>query len=194
MKSNLLQADGENRGKQMNARRNCFVASALLLIVSPTSVLADSVLGDFNGNGQRDPADVDLMTDQMLSHPPDLAFDLNGDQLVDFEDRRIWAEELSNTYIGDSNFDGEFNSGDFVSIFAAAKYETGLPATWAEGDWNGDRRFQSSDFVCAFSCGAYEIGPRVGGLQVVPEPAVGSAWCLVLIAFTLRRREYLPRV
>ncbi len=163
----------------------------LVLVVAfwgSPSRAADPVAGDFNGNGQRDPTDVDLMTIEMLSHSPDLAFDLNGDGHVDFSDRSIWAEELANTYIGDANFDGEFNSGDFVTIFVAAKYETRTPATWTEGDWNGDNYFNSSDFVCAFSCGAYEIGPRPGGLQVVPEPsAIVTFLTLLLITPMLRR-------
>ena len=76
-----------------------------------------------------------------------------------------------------------------MTIFGAAKYETGEAATWAEGDWNGDGAFNSSDFVAAFSGGGYEKGPRDGGLQVVPEPS--SVVLLVGLAglLTLRRRR-----
>ena len=141
--------------------------------------LANTVVGDFNGNGERDPGDLDLMVGS-----DDLRFDLNGDGTVSADDRLFWIENLSNTYVGDSNFDGEFNSSDFVAVFAAAKYETGLAATYAEGDSNGDGFFNSSDFVVAFGGGGYERGPRDGGLMVVPEPCsitqIASAflcWC-----------------
>ncbi|MCA9212653.1 MAG: proprotein convertase P-domain-containing protein, partial [Planctomycetales bacterium] len=60
---------------------------------------------------------------------------------------------------GDSNFDYEFNSSDFIVVFQAAKYEKSLPATFAEGDWNGDGLFNSSDFVLVFTIGHYEQGP-----------------------------------
>ena len=56
---------------------------------------------------------------------------------------------------GDSNHDGVFDSSDFVTVFVAAKYETGFAATFEEGDWNGDGFFDSLDFVDAFVLGTY---------------------------------------
>ena len=135
--------------------------------------------GDFNGSGERDPGDLDLLAEQMIAGSTDAEYDLNGDGKVDIGDRNEWLD-ITNTYMGDSNFDGEFSSSDFVTVFGAAKYETGGPATWAEGDWNGDGAFNSSDFVAAFSGGGYEAGPREGGLMVVPEPS-----CVVLLAGAL---------
>ena len=126
------------------------------------------VAGDFNGNGMRDTDDLDLLAGGMANN--DLAFDLNGDGTTNLADRIMWVEQLTNTYMGDSNFDGQFNSSDFVAVFGAAKYEKGEAATWAEGDWNGDGLFNSSDFVTAFAGAGYEKGERDGGLQVVPEP------------------------
>ncbi|MFC1759583.1 LamG-like jellyroll fold domain-containing protein [Planctomycetota bacterium] len=127
------------------------------------------VLGDFNGNSQRDPADLDLLVDGVAAG--DNAFDVDGDGDADADDRTFWVNNLTNTYFGDSNFDGEFSSADFVTVFGSAKYEAGQDATWAEGDWNGDKKFNSADFVAAFSGGGYEKGPREGGLAVVPEPS-----------------------
>ncbi|MCA9215930.1 MAG: PEP-CTERM sorting domain-containing protein [Planctomycetales bacterium] len=127
------------------------------------------VAGDYNGNGMRDAGDLDLQAAALGGN--DAAFDLNGDGSVDFADRQQWLEGLSNTYIGDWNFDGQFNSSDFVSVFTTAKYETGAAATFAEGDSNGDGVFSSSDFVVAFTGGGYEGGARAGGLQTVPEPS-----------------------
>ena len=124
----------------------------------------------------RDVADLDLLAAAMGGN--DASFDVNGDGNVNFEDRKMWVEELSNTFVGDANFDGQFNSSDFVAVFGAAKYENGEPATWAEGDWNGDGVFSSSDFVAAFGGGGYESGPREGGLQTVPEP---SSVALILL-------------
>ena len=108
----------------------------------------------------------------------DLAFDLNNDGATDLADRTLWVETLANTFMGDSNYDGQFNSSDFVTVFGAAKYETGEAATWEQGDWNGDGLFNSTDFVAAFAGGGYEQGERDGGLQTVPEP-VGGATCLL---------------
>ncbi|MCA9214326.1 MAG: hypothetical protein KDB27_14740, partial [Planctomycetales bacterium] len=128
---------------------------------------AGGVAGDYNGNGMRDAGDLDLQAAAIGGN--DAQFDLNGDGSVNFADRQQWLEGLSNTFIGDWNFDGQFNSSDFVAVFTTAKYETGAAATFAEGDSNGDGLFNSSDFVVAFTGGGYEGGARAGGLQVVPE-------------------------
>lgn len=128
------------------------------------------LVGDYNGNGVLDAADLDLQADAMVAGNNPAEFDLTGDGVVDIADREQWVNVLKNTYVGDSNLDGEFNSRDFVEVFTAGKYETGDAATWLEGDWNGDKVFNSSDFVAAFTGGGYEIGPRAS-VSAVPEPA-----------------------
>ena len=133
-------------------------------------------------------ADLDLLADAMATN--DLAFDLNSDGTVDYGDRQYWVETLSNTFIGDSDLNGEFNSSDFVAVFSAAKYETGAEATWAEGDWNGDKVFDSSDFVAAFQGAGYENGARDGGLQTVPEPsAIGLLMMGAIAMLSFRKRR-----
>ncbi len=117
----------------------------------------------------------------------DAGFDLNGDGTVNLADREFWVVDLTNTFMGDANFDGEFNSSDFVTVFGAAKYEKpGVAATWAEGDWDGDGFFTSSDFVTAFGGAGYENGAREGGLKVVPEP---SGLILLALSFCLAFRR-----
>ena len=143
--------------------------------------------GDFDGNGALDAADIDQLTQAVTNG--DVSFDLDNDGAISQEDRRVWVEELMNTYFGDSNLDGEFNSSDFVAVFTAGEYEDGVAgnSSWAEGDWNGDGDFDSSDFVSAFSAGGYEIGPRQAA--VVPEPTSISLVLLGLLSlFRVVRR------
>ncbi len=147
----------------------------------------DSVPGDFDESGDRGPSDLDLMVDGVAAG--DAAFDVDGDGDADGDDRTFWVNELTNTYFGDSNFDGEFSSADFVTVFGSAKYETGQDATWAEGDWNGDKKFNSADFVAAFSGGGYEKGPRDGGLAVVPEPTSLLLAIFGILSLSLTRRQ-----
>jgi hypothetical protein len=106
-------------------------------------------------------------------------FDVNGDTVVDQEDRRVWIKELKHTWFGDADLNGEFSSSDMVQVFAAGKYETGELASWAEGDWNADGIFDSGDMVTAFADGGYEKGPRTGAVAV-PEP---DGWLLVALGF-----------
>lgn len=143
------------------------------------------VPGDYNGNGMRDVEDLDLQAAGVAAG--DLAFDLNGDGSVNFGDREEWIS-LTNTYFGDSNFDGEFSSADFVTVFVPALYETGQAAGFAEGDWNGDGVFNSSDFVTAFASGGYEKGPLPGGLMTVPEPS-SLVLLLLGVGCIIRRRS-----
>ncbi len=142
--------------------------------------------GDFNGDGVLDAADIDALTNEVRSDMNNPLFDLNKDGLVDDDDRYVWVEELKNTYMGDANLDGVFDSTDFVAVFQIGEYEDEIVdnSTWAEGDWSGDGDFDSSDFVIAFQSGGFELGPR-GAVASVPEPTaavLGLMGCLGLLA------------
>ena len=139
----------------------------VLELLNPVEVL----LGDFDNNGILDVGDVESLSNAVRTGSGDLLFDVDGNGTVESDDRRRGIEGLRNTYVGDSNFDGEFNSGDFVTVFQAGEYEDALTenSTWGTGDWNGDAEFSSSDFVLAFQSGGYEVGPRVA-TNAVPEP------------------------
>ena len=131
--------------------------------------LGPDVLGDFDADGQLTNADVDLLGSEIASGANTPSFDLNADGAVDSGDLTVWVKDLKNSWIGDANLNGEFNSGDLVTVFQAGLFETGQPATWSAGDWSGDGVFSSGDFVAAFQDGGFEQGPRPAA--VVPEPS-----------------------
>ena len=141
-----------------------------------------SIAGDFDGNGTLDARDIDLLTEAVLQNSTDSQFDLNTDASVDKNDRRYWVTVLRETYFGDSNLDGEFNSEDIVGVFQAGEYEDLIEgnSVWSTGDWNGDTEFTNEDIVVAFIDGGYERGPRA--MAVVPEP---NGMLLVLVGATL---------
>lgn len=140
-----------------------------VLAIMQFGVGGEGILGDYNNNGVLDAADLDLQTEQIMASPGDLSYDLNDDGQVTFADREIWVNDLKNTWMGDADLDGEFNSSDLVTVFAAGKYESGENASWSEGDWDGDATFGSSDLVAAFASGGYEQGPKAA-VSAVPEP------------------------
>ena len=135
-------------------------------------------VGDINFDGAVDATDVDALTPG--------PFDLNGDFVIDESDRTFWVEEIVSTWFGDSNLDGEFNSGDLVDVFKAAKYELDIDAAWSDGDWNGDRRFDSGDLVVAFKNAGYERGPRAAA-HAVPEPSSLLLFIPIVLAVIRRR-------
>ncbi len=149
-----------------------------------------SLAGDWNGNGELDAEDIDLLSQAVREGSNDLQFDLNGDELVDWKDHEFWVHESKWTYFGDADLDGQFDSTDFVFVFTAGEYEDDLLGNsgWATGDWDGDAEFSTTDFVKAFVDGGYEQGPPPRPLAV-PEPS-GAAICLagvVLLALGRRR-------
>ena len=132
-------------------------------ILSEEQIVNAMTLGVANFNGNVDPLAP-----------------LEDGTLTDLVERANYIHDVLNTWVGDSNLDGEFNSSDFVQVFTAGEYEDTVAenSTWATGDWNGDKEFDSGDFVAAFTDGGFEIGPRVQTASV-PEP---SSMALVLIA------------
>ncbi|MEZ6115663.1 MAG: LamG domain-containing protein [Pirellulaceae bacterium] len=129
--------------------------------------------GDFNADDLVNAQDIDLLTAASIAGNFNAAMDLNEDGSVNNLDRDVWVNEIKNTWFGDSNLDGEFNSADFVTVFTAGEYEdsVAMNSTWGTGDWNGDGEFSSSDFVAAFTAGGYEMGPKPA-VNAVPEPGI----------------------
>ena len=151
--------------------------------------VAVNLSGDFDGNGTLDLQDVNLLSEVIQAGRNPDSYDLNTDSFVNFDDFKLLIEDVNylNTWIGDSNLDGQFDSSDFVTVFTAGEFEDGLPvnSTWQTGDWNSDGEFDSSDFVTAFTAGGFERGNR-NAQEAVPEPSSifllfwGFLWGLAL--------------
>lgn len=157
-------------------------------------LISQSTPGDYNGDGFVNVIDIDLQSLAMDVPTPDLGvFDENADAMVDLADRNILVQNYANTFFGDSNFDGEFDTKDLVAVFQAGQYEDGVDgnSTWVTGDWNGDGDFGTNDLVLAFQDGGYEQGPRES-VATVPEPTgtiLGISGLLLLGLRNRRRQE-----
>ena len=103
-----------------------------------------------------------------IQSPPPAGYDLNGDNVVNYGDRLVWLHDLKKTWVGDSDLNGLFESGDFVLAFQTGEWEViGATATSVQGGWDGNQLFTSADFVAAFADGGYEVGPRPAAVGAV---------------------------
>jgi hypothetical protein len=120
-----------------------------------------------------------------VSQIPTVHANFTFDSQINADDQRYWvnSSEVANTYFGDANLDGEFNSGDLTLVFQAGEYDDNfaLNSTWAEGDWNGDGDFDSGDLVAAFQDGGYDMGPKAA-VQAIPEP---SSLVIMVLGFVV---------
>ena len=128
-----------------------------------------SLPGDFNDDGVLDALDIDDLTAQSASGTNPPLYDLNADSVVDTADVTVWIKDLKNSWVGDADLNGEFNSGDLVVVLASGTYENDVASVWSLGDFNGDARTDSGDLVAALADGGYELGPRPA-VAAVPEP------------------------
>ncbi len=114
-------------------------------------------VGDFDGDGAVDAADIDLLCDAVIAGDLDPQFDLDESGSLDLADLDVLVVDILAAGPGDTDLDGVFNSRDLIRVFQAGKYERPDAGRvgWAEGDWNCDGRFDSKDLLRAFQSGGY---------------------------------------
>lgn len=164
------------------------------LTIDATSVtlsVLGGTAGDYDGNGVLDANDIELLSQAVRDGNTDSIYDLNGDSVVNGDDRLTWINDLANTYVGDSDLNGVFDSGDLVFVFSKGEYEDNVASnsTWADGDWDGNGDFDSADFVIAFSAGGYDQPPKAATAASVPEPTTGLLTLLASLALCMLRRS-----
>ena len=160
-------------------------------VYRPHRVCGPVAPGDLDGDGSLSAADIDALSLAIMEGAQEDKFDMNGDGQVDEQDHDFWVSDLRATWLGDSNLDGEFNSGDLVAVFEAGEYEDNTPKNsgWATGDWDGDGDFGTGDLVAAFTDGGYDQGVKPAA--VVPEPTTCLLLMAGLVAIAMQRRRPL---
>lgn len=149
-----------------------------------------TVLGDFDFDGDRDSADIDLLLrSQVGATPPSLSlFDLNEDRSVGAtpnaasSDADAWVRTLEGTNYGDADLNGQVNFDDLLVL--AKGY--GQPGVWASGDFNGSDAVDFDDLLLLASAYGFNASVSVGAFEadwalaqsIVPEPSA----CLALAA------------
>lgn len=145
---------------------------------------------DVTKDGAINQNDIDRLHRQLFRGRFAAQYDIDRDADLDQDDLSILIHEGLNTYFGDANLDGEFNSGDLVDVFQAGEYEDGVEAnsSWDSGDWNGDGEFDTGDLVRAFQDGGFEKGPRES-VATVPEPSGTIMEMSAVLFLGVRRRR-----
>lgn len=178
MMANVVRVMFRHDASTPSAQGTSIVGSAG--IDNLTLVGPNLLVGDFNADGVVDVVDVNLLLTEVNVATGNLDFDLTGDSQVNIDDITELVAVEMNTYIGDANLDGEFNTGDLVAIFQAGQYEDDVvgTSTWETGDWNGDAEFGTGDLLFAFQQGGFEQGPRAALAAAIPEPTASSLLAL----------------
>ena len=101
------------------------------------------VAGDFNGNGVLDGADIDMLSAEVRAGTNLPKFDLDRNNLVNEEDRRVAVEDLAQTWFGDADFSQSVDFSDFALL--AARF--GESGGWQDGDFDGNGLVEFADFV-----------------------------------------------
>ena len=136
--------------------------------------------GDFDANGVLDATDIDILNEQIKLGGNDPSFDLNGDTLVNDEDRHVWVRELAGTTLGDANLDFTVDATDLNAL--ALNWQQSL-ASWARGDFTGDGMVNSADL------NVLALNWRYAANAPIPEP---SSIGLVLLSLVFLTGRY-PR-
>jgi hypothetical protein len=111
-----------------------------------------AIPGDFDYDGDRDAADVDLLLRATPGTAPvaNTLFDVNADDDVSIapntpgSDLDVWVHELEQTAYGDANLDRAVDFEDLVVL--AQSYNQPL-ALWARGDFDGSDEVGFDDLV-----------------------------------------------
>lgn len=162
--------------------------TVVLPAFTETEIGIERIEGDLFSDESIDVRDIDLLSTGIRNGNLHSRFDLNGDGQNDRMDREFWVYQIKDTYFGDSNLDGEFDSSDLIKVFQAGRYEDGVStdASWMDGDWDGDGDVDTNDLIVAFAEAGYERGPRA--IQV-PEPC--TAWMVAVSLFFFARLGFV---
>ena len=124
--------------------------------IGADSIIVQNSFGDIDRNGSITADDIDALCRGIRNGDAEMDFSNDGE--LNVSDLLVFVRSILNLSIGDSNFDGRFDSADLVRVFQSNEFEDGLPenSTWAEGDWNCDSEFNTRDLVFAFQFGEFD--------------------------------------
>ncbi len=145
----------------------------------------EDLLGDFDGDGVLDAADIDLLSQAVLTNAINGAFDLTGDGILSAEDRTFWVQQIAETSFGDANLNGTVVFADFLAVSRNFGNEGG----WASGDFDGNGEIGFPDFLQL----SRNFGQSTAAEAIsVPEPTTqpSSLFAVVIAVLSLFRHRH----
>ncbi len=96
----------------------------------------ESTRGDFNGDGDYDIDDIDILFDAVTGVSSyDSVLDLDSDADVDLDDVQLLVTQVFGTALGDINLDGSVDGSDWSIL--ASYYGAAGSWGWSQGDLDG---------------------------------------------------------
>jgi hypothetical protein len=133
--------------------------------------------GDFDGDGDLDISDVDALSAAIATNSGNLAFDTNGDGVLNLADLQHWVLNLKRTVMGDANLDFVTDGSDF-NIWNANKFT--VTNQWSRGDFNANGVVDGSDFniwnANKFTSGPGSSSRPAEGVPTAPALAIDAVF------------------
>ncbi len=125
-----------------------------------------------------DSVDIDLLSDAVRAGN-NLIYDLDGNGVLDQDDRSTWVEDLFGTFFGDADLDKEVAFADFLSLSNKFSESGG----WASGDFDGSGDVQFPDFLLL----SIHFGKSATAVAASPEPNAAMLLLVGLVGLVRRR-------
>ncbi len=163
--------------------------------VTLVDAFVQPVTCDFDGDGNCDVADIDLLGKEIIAGTNNPDFDLTGNEIVDLADQDRWRADaaakngFAEPYLnGDANLDGSVLVGDLNAV--GTNWQSS-PDPWSSGDFNADGIVDVAD-LNGLALNWQDSIPAAAAQTAVPEPASLLAMGLVCGAMSsclVRRRR-----
>ncbi len=155
---------------------------------------SQTFVGDFDGNGIYDCADVDSLVGEIASGLDTPSFDINADGTVDQQDLDRWLAEAgavnnssgSPYLLGDANLDGIVDVSD-RNVWNSAQFTSG--AGWCGGDFNASGSTDVTD-LNIWTTNKFRSSDSV---MLVPEPTGLQLMLLAPVALLALRKHGIGR-
>lgn len=143
-------SDGEGNSLQ-RISTNTYGNDSSSWTANPPSpgAFSGSLPGDFNADQMVDGADIDLLFATLQEGAADLLFDVDESGTVTSADVTFLVVTLLGTNFGDTDLDGDIDTGDLTQAIIHFTSAGGEGKSWSDGDNDGDGDVDTGDLTTA---------------------------------------------